>query len=153
MFTSLLLPVLAAATPWFEIRVVDEATGRGVPLVELETVNRLRFLSDNAGRVAFQEPGLMESEVFFHVRTHGYEFPKDGFGYVGTRLTPKAGASAEVRIKRRNIAERLFRVTGEGLYRDSHLLGKDVPLAEPLINAQIVGQDSAQAVVHVGKVF
>jgi hypothetical protein len=36
-----------------EIRVVDAETGRGVPLVELVTVNHLRFVTDNAGRVAF----------------------------------------------------------------------------------------------------
>ena len=42
---------------WAEIRVVDAVSGRGVPLVELETVNNLRFVTDNAGRVAFQEPG------------------------------------------------------------------------------------------------
>jgi hypothetical protein len=56
-----------------EIRVTDAATGRGVPLVELETVNGLRFITDNAGRVAFHEPGLMDHEIYFSVRSHGYE--------------------------------------------------------------------------------
>src|SRR4051812_3156207 len=45
-----------AAKGWAEIRVIDSATGRGVPLVELETVNGVKFVTDNAGRVAFQEP-------------------------------------------------------------------------------------------------
>jgi hypothetical protein len=48
-------------------------------------------VSDSAGRIAFLEPGLMNQEVFFHVRSHGYEAKKDGFGYAGVRLTPKAG--------------------------------------------------------------
>ena len=48
---------------WFAIQVVDEQTGRGVPLVELETVHHLRFVTDNAGRVAFAEPGLMDQPV------------------------------------------------------------------------------------------
>jgi hypothetical protein len=60
------------AAAYAEIRVVDGATGRGVPLAELETVNHLRFVTDNAGRVAFNEPGLMGREVFFTVRSHGY---------------------------------------------------------------------------------
>ena len=66
---------------WAEIRVVDSDTGRGVPLVELETVNSLKFVTDNAGRVAFYEPGQMGREVFFSVRSHGYEMKKVGFGF------------------------------------------------------------------------
>ena len=65
----------------FEIQVVDQATGRGVPLVELRTVNDIRYHTDSAGRVAFDEPGLINQRVFFHVSSHGYEFAKDGFGY------------------------------------------------------------------------
>ena len=33
---------------WAEIRVVDQETGLGVPLVELETVNSLVLVTDNA---------------------------------------------------------------------------------------------------------
>src|ERR1700712_5508428 len=88
-----------------EIRVVDAETGRGVPLVQLETVNGLSFVTDNAGRIAFHEPGLMGREVFFTVRSHGYEAKKDGFGFAGVRITPRAGKAAEVLVKRRNIAE------------------------------------------------
>src|SRR5579875_83056 len=78
------------ASAYAEIRVVDAATGRGVPLVELETVNNLRFVTDNAGRVAFNEPGLMGREVFFTARSHGYEMQKDGFGFPGVRIIPQA---------------------------------------------------------------
>ena len=143
----------SAKNPWFEIQVVDAATGRGVPLVELKTVNHLSFLTDNAGRIAFQEPGLMDREVFFHVRSHGYEMPKDGFGIAGARVTPKASGRAEIKLPRLNIAERLYRVTGEGLYRDSQLLGKqDIPLARPQINGGVLGQDSVQVAVYRGAI-
>src|SRR5436190_8014437 len=91
---------------WAEIRVVDAATGRGVPLVELETVNSLRFVTDNAGRVAFHEPDLMGREVFFWVRSHGYQAPKDGFGFAGVRITPRPGRPAIIRLTRRMAAER-----------------------------------------------
>src|SRR5215470_18189694 len=73
-----------------EIRVIDADTGRGLPLVELETVNRLNFVTDNAGRVAFHEPGLVDRPIFFTVRSHGYEVKKDGFGFPGVKVTPKA---------------------------------------------------------------
>src|SRR5215213_3893138 len=110
-----------------EIRVLDAANGRGVPLVELETVNGLRFVTDNAGRVAFHEPGLMGREIYFAVRSHGYEVAKDGFGFPGVRVTPAAGKVAEVKVTRRTLAERLCRLTGEGTYRDTLLLGYKPP--------------------------
>ena len=135
-----------AETLYFTIKIVDAQTGRGVPLVEVETVNHVRFVTDNAGLVAFAEPGLMDREVFFHVRSHGYEFPKDGFGFAGKKLTPHAGARVELKINRRNIAERLYRITGEGLYRDTILAGEKPPLREPLLNAQVLGQD-----LHAGR--
>ena len=46
------------AATYFTIRVVDEQTGRGVPLVELRTVNGIRLFTDSNGIVAFHEPGL-----------------------------------------------------------------------------------------------
>ncbi len=152
---ALLLAVCAGAadSPYFQIKVVDDQTGRGVPLVELATVNHLRFYTDSAGVVAFLEPGLMNREVFFHVRSHGYEFAKDGFGYAGKTLAVKSGGSVELKIKRLNIAERLYRVTGEGIYRDTVLLGGRAPLAEPLLNAQVAGQDSVMAVPYRGQIY
>jgi hypothetical protein len=144
--------LMANDPAWFEIRVVDAATGRGVPLVELETVNNVRFVTDNAGRVAFHEPGLMGREVFFHVRSHGYEVAKDGFGYRGIRPIPVPGKKTEVRLDRGNVAERLYRVTGEGLYRDSLLLGHAAPVSRPLLNGGVLGQDSVQGVVHRGQI-
>ena len=136
-----------------EIRVVDAESGRGVPLVELITVNRVRFVTDNAGRVAFNEPGLMGREVYFTVRSHGYEIKRDGFGYAGVRITPKVGEVAEVKITRRNIAERLCRLTGEGRFRDALLLGKKPPLSDAPNPGLVAGQDSVQAAPYKGEIY
>ncbi|MEZ6059257.1 MAG: hypothetical protein R3C19_02735 [Planctomycetaceae bacterium] len=46
----------AGETEHCRIRVIDESTGRGVPLVELKTVNDIRYVTDSAGVVAFDEP-------------------------------------------------------------------------------------------------
>jgi hypothetical protein len=146
-------PPPKSANIWAEIRVVDSATGRGVPLAELETVNGLRFVTDNAGRVAFHEPGLMDRELFFTVRSHGYEKSKDGFGFAGVRVTPRVGKVAEVKLTRRNVAERLCRLTGEGLYRDSVLLGYQVQLRDSLNPGRVAGQDSVQATPYRGRVY
>ncbi len=153
MLALLALTLTLAANPWAEIRVTDAATGRGVPLVELETVHGLRFVTDNAGRIAFQEPGLMGRQLFFTVRVHGYSVPKDGFGIAGVRVTPAAGQVATVRLTRTTVAERLCRLTGEGLYRDTILLGHTPPLAESAHPGRVAGQDSIQAVVYRNKVF
>ena len=76
---STLLPLFVvsaalAAAPdqgaYFKITVVDQETGRGVPLVELKTVNRIRFYTDSAGVVAFHEPGLMGRQLFFENVQH-----------------------------------------------------------------------------------
>jgi hypothetical protein len=147
------MAALPPANLFFQIQVVDDATGRGIPLVELETVNHLRYVTDSAGRVAFFEPGLMEEPVYFFVRSHGHEFPKDGFGNAGKTLTPIPGQQAILKLKRLNIAERLYRVTGEGIYRDSVLLGQPTPLAEPLGSGKVAGQDSAFAVTYRGQLY
>lgn len=142
----------AGVADWFSIHVIDESSGRGVPLVSLTTTNHLNHITDSAGWVAFQEPGLMGREVFFQVSSPGYAVAKDGFGYSGVRLTPKAGETAEVKIMRLNIAERLYRVTGEGIYRDSNLLGKEAPLPRPNFNFTM-GQDSVQALPWKGRLL
>ena len=155
LFASFLLVVTAAAAPDepFGIQVVDAITGRGVPLMTLETTNHLTFVTDSAGWIAFQEPGLMETEVYFHVSGPGYSMGKDGFGYAGVRLKPVAGETAEIKVLRTNIAERLYRITGQGIYRDSSLLGKQVLLPRPNLNAGVMGQDSVQALPWKGRLF
>ncbi len=138
---------------YFAIQVVDRQSGRGVPLVELRTTNLIRYVTDSHGFIAFLEPGLMDREVFFLVESHGYEVPQDGFGYRGVRLRTTPGASAVVPIDRVNVAERLYRVTGQGIYRDSVLLGRPVPLKNPVLNGQVMGQDSVFTCLYRGRVF
>lgn len=137
----------------FGIEVVDEQTGRGVPMVELQTTNGTRYYTDSGGLVAFYEPGLMNRRVFFGVASHGYEFAKDGFGIRGIVLEAKAGGSAQIKIKRINIAERLYRITGQGIYRDTVLLGRKAPIAEPLLNAEVMGQDGILTAIYRGKLY
>ena len=143
----------AATNDYFRITVVDGQTGRGVPLVELRTVNNMTFWTDSNGIIAFNEPGLMDQEVYFHVKSDGYEYPKDFFDNRGLKLKPKHGGSATIKIKRLNIAERLYRVTGQGIYRDSILVGARVPLKHPVLNGQVMGQDTVIATPYHGKIY
>jgi hypothetical protein len=138
---------------YFALEVVDEQTGRGVPLVELQTTTGARYCTDSSGLVAFYEPGLMDKRVFFAVASHGYEFPPDGFGIRGIALQTKPGAGAQIKMKRINIAERLYRITGYGIYRDTVLLGRQAPIAEPLLNAEVTGQDGILTTIYRGKLY
>src|SRR5947208_10928275 len=87
---------LLLATTWTSaahvIEVLDEQTNRGVPLVELETVNHIKCVTDSNGIVAFDEPGLMDRDVWFSIKSHGYEYPADGFGSRGKTIKTKDGA-------------------------------------------------------------
>jgi hypothetical protein len=138
---------------YFKIQIVDRQTGRGVPLVELRTTNNIRYFTDSNGIAAFYEPGLMDRDIFFFVKSHGYEFPKDDFGFHGTKLKTIRGGSAVIKIDRLNIAERLYRVTGQGIYRDSFLTKHPVPLQNPVLNGQVTGQDSVYSCIYRDRLF
>ncbi len=137
----------------FGIRVVDQSTGRGVPLVELTTVHGVRYITDSAGWIAFFEPELMGQEVFFFVRSHGYDYPKDGFGFAGVRLRVIPGETVTIPIKRKNLAERLYRITGQGIYRDSLLLGQPVPKTYQPLAGGVLGCDSVLTAIFAGKLY
>ncbi|MEJ5258752.1 MAG: hypothetical protein WHS88_01010 [Anaerohalosphaeraceae bacterium] len=143
----------AGVGSFFVIRVVDEQTGRGVPLIELKTINGISFWTDSQGVIAFFEPGLMEQEVYFSVQGPGYEYPPDGFGNRGVKLRVQAGKTAQVRVRRVNIAERLYRITGQGIYRDSLLAGLPVPVKNPASNGQVMGQDSVQTCWYKDRLY
>ncbi len=137
----------------FFLHVVDAATGRGVPLVELTTVHEVVFVTDSAGVAAIDEPELEGREVWFGVQSHGYRAPADGFGFAGVRARVVRGTSRRVELAREQVAERLYRVTGAGIYRDSVLVGRGAPIEAPLGAGSVFGQDSVVDVVYRGRVF
>ena len=147
----LLTLLLSAPSDYFAIHVVDDQTGRGVPLVELKTVSGVSYFTDSAGWIAINDPELLDQNTYFHISSHGYEYPKDGFGFRGKSLVVKAGESVEIKLPRKNIAARLYRTTGGGIYRDSVLLGKPTPIEHPLSNAQVQGSDSIQFAEYRGR--
>jgi hypothetical protein len=146
-------PMAAAPSDYFRITVVDDSTGRGVPLVELRTVSEVRYYTDSNGIAAIGDPELMGQKVYFRVSSPGYEYPADGFGYRGLALSVVPGGSAVIKLKRLNIAERLYRLTGSGIYRDSVLVGQAVPIKQPLLNGQVFGQDTVEVTPYRGKIY
>ena len=143
----------AQSARYFQIKVVDSETGRGVPLVKFETVNNRRYYSDSNGMIAFDEPELLDKQVYFHISSHGYTIDADGFGYRGVRLHTKPGSSVEVKIQRLNIAERLYRITGQGIYRDSKRLGHRLPDGLSHDQNNVLGSDSVLAAEIDSKIY
>ena len=131
------------------IEVVERGTGWPVPLVELRTMHQARFVTDNAGVIAFDLPELMGRKTWFDVLGHGYEVPKDGFGYRGVALTPEPGKTLRLEVDRTIVARRLGRLTGGGLFAESQKLGRELDWRE----SGVLGCDSVQNAVHRGRLF
>lgn len=131
------------------IEVVEKGTGWPVPMVEMETTGHDLFVTDNAGVVAFDAPECMNRETWFNVRSHGYELPKDGFGNRGFRFVPTPGGSQRVEIRRTNVARRLGRLTGAGIFAESQKLGARLDWQE----SGVTGQDTVEETSYHGKMF
>ena len=58
LLVGLCLARIALAEPC-RIEVVEKGSGWPVPLVELRTTHQVRFVTDNAGVIAFDLPELM----------------------------------------------------------------------------------------------
>ncbi len=126
---------------YFQIQFIDSETRRGVPMVRLTSEHRDHF-SDNHGLIAYFDPDETGRCVHFQVFSHGYSLPEEGIW-----LEPQPGRKATLSIERTNLAQRLYRITGAGLYRDTLLLGKQTPLANPVFNSgKVMGQDSVLVV-------
>ncbi|MBN1952095.1 MAG: hypothetical protein JW801_12915, partial [Bacteroidales bacterium] len=132
----------------FIIEVVDMETGRGVPMVEFRTTSKELYVSDSNGIIAFDDATLLGQEVFFSVFSHGYEFPGNELF-----LTAVPGRSSTVGLRRLNIAERLYRITGQGIYRDSERAGIQIPIKNQALNGKLTGQDTYINTEYKGKIY
>lgn len=131
------------------IVVIDEQSQWPVPLVQLTTTDDVRYVTDNAGVIALDDPTLMNQTIWFHVSGHGYEVAADGFGYCGVRLMPRPGQTLTVKVRRNSIAKRLGRLTGAGLFAESQKLNEQLDWQD----GPVVGCDSVQNAVYQGKLF
>ncbi len=150
LFASCALCLASAnASDPFRIEIADTSNGWPVPLVELETVHGMKFVSDNNGLIAFDVPELMNAETWCSLRGFGYGVPKDGFGFEGVRFTPRPGGRLRLDVERRSIAKRLGRLTGAGIFCESQKLGIEQDWRE----SGVVGCDSVQNAVIEGRLF
>ncbi|MCA9236381.1 MAG: hypothetical protein KDA44_12985 [Planctomycetales bacterium] len=139
----MLLSVAAAVARGevFVIKVVDSETGRGVPLVELTPQGGPLLVTDSNGIVAVDDPALLNTNKFWGFRSYGYS-------EYGSSIQTTPGGMRQLAIDRRNLAERLYRVTGPEIYGESVAAGIASPIANPLHNANVRGQDSVQTAIY-----
>ena len=146
---------LLAAANYFAIRVVDAATGRGVPQADLVMTDGTRYTTDSGGTVAFNRAGYLNTADTFVLESYGYALAS------GTRsftVTPTLGGSTTVPLARTQVAQRMYRESGEDLYKQTVAVGGTSPVtttnANPnLSNAYVFGQDSGLTAVYKGKLY
>ncbi|MDR2849945.1 MAG: DUF4185 domain-containing protein [Verrucomicrobiota bacterium] len=132
-----------------KIVVTEKGSGWPVPLVELRTTHQARFVTDNAGVIAFDLPEMMGRETWFDIHGHGYGVGRDGFGMSGVRLVPEPGKTLRVEVTRSIIAKRLGRLTGGGIFAESQKLGLEGDWRE----TGVFGCDTVQNAVYRGRLF
>lgn len=176
MLCSSALTLAAAAVAvlpssnFFVVQVLDAETNRGVPLIWLETTSHIRVVTDSNGVAVFTQPELLPLplpagegtaasssspppppplvQVWLSVYGPGYFHLPDDFGFPGETVDFVAGGKKTIYVYRNQASERLYRMTGAGIYAESVVAGIPTPLKHPLINSGVVGQDSTQATVH-----
>lgn len=152
------VPLDAASRPddYFKIKIVNQQ-GHGVPLIRLRTSNGKTRVTDSRGIVALNEPGLMGERVRFSLDSPppGYEMVNPGL-FGDTIRTVEAGETTAIKVRRtKNVARRLYRLTGPGIYRDSLLVGdeNEIPTAQPLSTADVASMGIGNQAVFKGRLY
>jgi len=135
------------AAEYFEIQVVDRQTGRGVPLIEIDTGHR-SYVTDSHGRIALFEVDQMGETRTLKVTGHGYSHAT---GAITQHI--ESGGQITIEVDRQLAAQRLYRITGAGIYADSELLEYTSPTAAPLVNGDVAGQDTSWAIPYNNSLF
>ncbi len=90
--------------------------------------NGVEHITDSAGWIRIEEPGLMHSRILVDVSSPGYRMPPGDKSAAGLEIALSPASEITVPLVRVDIAQRIYRVTGTGIYRDSELLKREVPL-------------------------
>lgn len=140
-----------AAADYYAIKVIDSATGRGVPQVDLVMTDGRRYTTDSGGTVAFNRNGYMNTPDVFVVETYGYRLASG----TSVTLTPVLGQSGTISLNRSQIAERMYRETGVNRWSQTVAVGGTSPINYPGVGApgNVFGQDSGLTAVYKGKLY
>jgi hypothetical protein len=133
-----------SAADLMRVDVVDTESGRGVPLVRLRCGDHEQW-GDSAGRFAI-DPIDLSGSVDLELWSYGYQID-------ALHLDVRAGGSAMAMAARLFPAERLYRITGAGIYRDSLLLGAELPIDPNRLARAVLGQDGVFTARYRGQLY
>lgn len=141
--------LLLSLSQYYGIHVVDQSDGQGVPQVDLVMTDGTRYTTDDNGYIAFDRSGYMNTPDVFTVESYGYQLASG----TTVTLTPTLDTIGTIELDRTNIAERLYRETGDNLYAATVELGFPSPISHPLSDASVLGQDSEINVVYKNQLY
>ncbi len=163
IFTGMTVQAEELESPYFELQIIDSMTGKGIPMTEVYRNGLVRFVTDSDGRVAINDPDLLNQKVYFDIKSDGYKPASDNAMSPGVIINVVPGGKWEVKLSREDAAERIYRLTGSGVYRDSVILGYKPPIEMPLSNSGVTRHNSfivknkpltdAQSIVYKSKIF
>ncbi|KAJ4462104.1 putative coagulation factor 5/8 type domain protein [Paratrimastix pyriformis] len=157
--------LISAQTLCYALFFQDAATKQVISLVTATTPNGISFVSDNAGSMAICDSDLLGRRVWFTLSSPGYAYPPDFMGLHGLSVDLTPGNSSTVLLQRTIKAERIYRITGAGLYHHATTINRQrswhTATPEPLVpipidaeeaqlNSGVVGLDSIQNAVFQG---
>jgi hypothetical protein len=145
--TELLRGPVPEPSQLYHVRVIDQATGRGVPLAQLTHVSGT-YVTDSLGNIAMMGTQSFFGTKTFAVTAHGYSFE-----HATVALDVTRGARVTLEMTRINIAERLYRVTGSGRYRHTRLLCLPIPQHADRQNGKVMGQDTVYTALYKERIF
>lgn len=152
-FIGVLLSSVSSCGAEFGIHVVDESNGRGIPMATVRLANGATHLTDSAGWVRIDEPGLMHRKLRIEVNSPGYGLAAEDSDSNSLLVQLAASGDAVIKLVRLDIAERAYRITGAGIYRDSELLGREVPLPSGSFSSGLLSASGTQRITLGKKVL
>lgn len=154
LFCLTLQPLFSQNLKPFVLRFIDPQNKRAIPLVELESENGQRWVSDNDGHISIFAPDLNGKNVRLRLRGHGYVTRTvDFWGQQSVNALIQPGEYQEVSLWRTQPARRLYRITGSGRYNHTILAGRSPSFNHNLLPGQVIGQDSLICVPWKGRLW
>lgn len=136
---------LPAPSQIFTLLVLDRKTNRALPGAQVITPHRT-YVTDSSGAAAIYETGVMNSHITVTLAADGYVTA------TGVPIDPTPGLTRQATIDpdASQIAIRLYRINGPGIFRDRVLLGQS---SSQGLNADMMSQDGPMTTIYQGRVY
>jgi hypothetical protein len=136
---------LPAPGQMFTLLVLDGKTKRALPGAQVIMPHRT-YVTDSSGAAAIYETGVMNSHATVTLAADGYVTATG----VSVDLTPGLTRQVTIDPDASQIAVRLYRINGPGIFRDRVLLGQS---SSQGLNADMISQDGPMTALYQGRVY